>query len=180
MTAYDDYGNASDSDCVDSTGYYQLGSVRPGNAYLEFHYFHNAVAGWFDGAADYEHATVIPALAGESLVIDAQLALAGSISGTVTVDGGPASGHSLYVDAHGDGSNSWFSTYVNSNGEYSFVGLAPGDYVVSFSGDDVVTEYFDGGADQFSATLVTVTASATATVDADLALKPAGEATEDR
>ena len=110
---------------------------------------------WFDDAPDESSATPVDVALGETVSgIDAQLAVQGSISGTVTgPDGSPVAG--VLVSAIGLA----FRTAVTSaDGSYQIHGLVAGSYTVQF--DDFegryLTEYHDDTYFEGSATLVVV------------------------
>jgi Carboxypeptidase regulatory-like domain len=92
----------------------------------------------------------------------------GSISGTVTAQGGgPLEG--IHVCAPPGFGGKCADT--DSNGEYAIAGLAEGSYRVHFDGGtDYASQYYDGTTSEHQATQVTVSSETTATgIDAELA-----------
>lgn len=103
--------------------------------------------------------------------VNADLATAGSISGTVIREDAGALG-TVTVTASTFG----FSATTETTGAYSLPGLPPGVYTVYFSPSDldVYDEYFNSTRVYQQSTFVTVTASAlTSGIDASLTSRPA-------
>jgi len=152
---------------------YLVSFEPPSGAYLAAEYWH--------GAATWEEATVVTLTDGAaSPGIDAQLAVAGTISGTVTgPDGDPVNGGSVLVTAApvGTGRGSLVSTA--SDGTYTIDGLVAGSYTVIFeAGREWETryapEYWNDAASASTATPVAVAGGATtAGISAQLEV-PAG------
>lgn len=94
--------------------------------------------------------------------IDADLEVGGSISGTVTGDGGPLDG--LWVQAYADGIGTFYAQ-TDVGGHYTITGLPTGDYRIYFDPDsynndnatDFLEEYYNNVSDSDDATLVDVT-----------------------
>lgn len=124
---------------TDATGVYTLTGVDVGPNRLCFsdYTYHYADECYNDGPPDLQRATDITVTAGTTLTANAQLALRGGISGAVTdASGQPLPAHQVYLysDPHDDGN--WVSggnwAYTNATGVYSFTGLNPDVYHVSF------------------------------------------------
>ncbi len=125
---------------------------------------------WFDDATDEASATPVAVAQGATVSgIDAQLALGGSISGTVTDQAGDPIAD-VFV---GLGEPDFKGTYTGADGSYQITGLAAGSYTVRFADmqDRYATEWFDDATDEASATPVAVAQGATVSgIDAQLAL----------
>ncbi|MCP3909875.1 MAG: hypothetical protein GY713_02875 [Actinomycetia bacterium] len=115
---------------------------------------------YYVDAADFLSATDIPVV-GPVTGIDAALAPAGSISGTIFGDdtGLPVSGPVFELfDLAGV---SVRSAGAGDDGTYVIAGLPAGDYRLQFrggNGSDYVAEWYDDAPDQASATILTVVA----------------------
>lgn len=113
---------------------------------------------YFDDAPDHTTAQLVTVGAGADIRdIDAGLALAPAISGTVTADdtGGPLAG--ITVCALPMSGPSTCDT-TDDDGAYS-IGTDPGGHHISFSGGaDYADEYYDDVHDRADATVVTVAA----------------------
>ena len=112
----------------------------------------NYVSEYYDDKYSFELATNFDIEEGETAEnINADLALAGSISGTISLDsGGTETG--LVASAWSNASGSWrliSNAITNDSGGYSIRGLLPGNYRVMFSDSSLyipprfVTEYYD-------------------------------------
>ena len=113
--------------------------------------------------------------AGETIKkIDAALASAGVITGTVSAADGGAPLSGICVNAYNSAGTSEGATTA-SDGSYSITSLAAGSYTVEFStgcgnSGDFLTQYYDNQTSQTSANPVTVTAGETTTeIDGALA-----------
>jgi 5-hydroxyisourate hydrolase-like protein (transthyretin family) len=112
--------------------------------------------------------------AGVVVVPAAQAAGTASISGTVTASGLPLADVSVELEVRvtGPGGGYWETVgYVSTDGEgdYTFGGLATGEYQVSYYAYGYLYQYWNGGPDRASATPIVVSDGATvANVDAAL------------
>lgn len=104
--------------------------------------------------------------------INASLALAGKISGTITFVSGGGTEDGLVASAWSNASGSWLliaNAITNSSGAYTIVGLPAGDYRVKFSDSSLyvppryVSEYYDNKLTIETAQDVSVTAGVTTT-----------------
>ncbi len=127
---------------------------------------------WYDDTS-YWAANLVAVTLGQTVSgIDAGLATAGRISGTVTADtgGAPLEGVCVYAQDPNTGGYGYGST--GPSGTYDVGGLRAGSYRVQFSdcsGGDYVTEVFD---DTYSGSAVAVTVTGgqtTSGIDAGLA-----------
>ncbi len=165
----DEEGHCDAWSQVDETGQYIVYGVQPGVRQVLFYGFDGAADEWFDDAARPDTATPVVVVAGETTTgIDAELALGGRISGTVTMEGGGpvGDGRIWFFDDEGNytGASAWIE---GGDGFYTSPGLAEGDYYVGFGIiEGAAGEWYDDDVK----TLVHVTAGATTTgIDAELA-----------
>ena len=128
---------------------------------------------WYDEAANFNAATPVNVVDGQTTTINEKLAPGGTISGTVTRDGAPIQG--VCVGAHTPDGNQANVIQTDANGDYTLPGLADGTYRVRFSRDcnsaspNIVTEFWNDKPDFASATPVVVSLTASPTgIDADV------------
>jgi len=125
---------------------------------------------YYDGVRDYEAATQVCVIEGETTAnIDFALDLGGTISGTVTLPGGgPIPMWGAYVNAiSADGT--YYGGYVEANGTYAIDGLATGDYIVKAYGSGYASQYYNGARLSGDATVVhVVEGQETTSIDFDL------------
>ncbi|WP_141007124.1 carboxypeptidase regulatory-like domain-containing protein [Nocardioides humi] len=155
----------------DDSGEYTVSGLRAGTYRLEFqpvdgvHY-----AAYFGGTTDLYQSTTLAVVVGEATAADQQLALGGSISGTVTDDEGtPLGGVDVYAYPIASGTSRGTST--DAEGRYSIGGLAPSDYTLEFTppyGTEYLREYYDNVQSYADAATLTVTSGASLTADAVL------------
>ena len=158
----------------DGDGRYTVTGTRPGNYKLRFEPPEGSplLPEWYDGQSDEASATQLPMAAGQNLIgVDASLAAAASVSGTVTNDDGTplVSG---YVSLHRvqGSTTSWYSyASLQQDGTYQFRNVEPGTYKAYFSDNGYYPEWWDNEADEASATPIVVTPG-TAVTDIDAAL----------
>ena len=133
-------------------GTYDLGGLPAGDGYLvEFRDDDNGdyITQYYDGQVTIEAATPVSVTPGTPLSgIDAVLAPAGHITGTVT-DASTTGLGGISVNAYrnnGPGNWEWANgTRTNPDGTYDLGGLPTGDYRIEFYDDsgDYVTQWFD-------------------------------------
>ena len=154
-------GAVVNSGVTNSVGAYTIGGLPAGSYKLSFEENGNAgyLRQWYGNKADQASATSVTVTnASTTSGIDAALSKGGSISGTVTDSVTGAGIQGAYVTAYDAGSGSWVrSTGTDSTGAYSINGLS-GSYKLDFSASGYVGQWYNGKADQGSATSVTVTA----------------------
>jgi hypothetical protein len=122
---------------------------------------------WAYQAADTAHAHVFTVAAGQTVAVDDTLLPTGSLGGTLTgTDGTPLP--ETEVDLHRGGEQ--VATAYTSDGAYSFDGLLPGDYQVSFPVNDTV-QWLKGRRSPADATTYTVVAGRNTVAD-DAVLPP--------
>jgi 5-hydroxyisourate hydrolase-like protein (transthyretin family) len=157
-------------------GTYDLGGLPPGTWRVGFvDQSRDHLSEWYDDVTDFEDATELTVTAGqETTGIDAELAKAAHVTGTVTDEQGhPLEGIFVALRALEDDHWSYFGdAETAADGTYSMDGLRPGtNYRVSFeSQGDWAPEYWDDSPTIDDATAVTLTNGQTlSAVDAELA-----------
>lgn len=131
---------------------------------------------WYDDAATYEQATLVPVVQGvETPGIDASLVLGGRIAGFVSDEGGEPLDEiciSVYDAATGD----WVDSGYAWGGDYEVSGLRGGAYKVQAydcGGARYEDEYYDDARSLNAATVIEVAlGQTTAGIDFALALLP--------
>ena len=147
----------------EADGSYQIRGLAAGSYTVQFQDLSNGdyLGEWFDDALDQASATPVVVGGGQAVPgIDAQLAVGGSISGTVTdANGDPVVAVSVTVEGMVvDGSWSGGSAETLADGSYQIRGLAAGSYEVRFGdpADRYLTEWYDNAYFYESRTLVVV------------------------
>jgi 5-hydroxyisourate hydrolase-like protein (transthyretin family) len=160
---------------TDTSGRYQVGGLQTGNYRICFSdpegdYFREC----YDNlAVIHSYATDIPVALGLTTPnINASLALAGRIKGTVTRPDGKTPARVL-IEARGNGE--YYYDTSDSNGRYTIGELPTGVYRVGFDSQrgntQYLTEYYDNAHDWADATPITVTTGEAVTgIDASLTL----------
>jgi hypothetical protein len=168
-------GTSSESDRTDENGAYDVGGLADGTALVQFYdctRSHDHLGEYYDDTIDFAQADLVTVTAGATTSgIDASLARAGHITGTVTSDETGLPVADLCVNASG---GSFASGQTDQDGAYDLGGLTAGSYVVQFSecfgGGSYISEYYDDTTDYGQAEPVVVTAGATTSgIDASLA-----------
>lgn len=140
-------------------GSYQVRFFDPTGSYAA-EYYEDALSGYYS-----QSITV-----GQDIVsgIDADLSVGGSIGGQVTDSTGPlsyANVSALISYTHPYGGAWWLSvayTTTNTDGDYSFVGLPAGTYLIQFQKSyPPQTRYYDGAFNQENATPIELAAGQT-------------------
>ncbi|VAW09011.1 hypothetical protein MNBD_ACTINO02-1026, partial [hydrothermal vent metagenome] len=126
---------------------------------------------YYDNVIAKVDAAVLTVIDGVTLSgIDAVLADAGSLSGTITSDGGsPLEGAAVSIYGTPIPGSPVKIALTVTDGTYSMVGVAPGDYFVRISHPDYFAEWYNNVPDFTTATIVTVTAGVDSVVNAALA-----------
>lgn len=153
-------------------GRYEIGGLAAGTYRVRFiDWAGNYVEEVYDNAADLDSGTNLVVNEGATVSgIDASLAAAAKISGTVTGADGMTGLPSIYVVAYSwDGEYSFWrwqgSTSTDENGNYEIGGLAAGTYRVEFAdywAGNYVGEIYDNAADLDSGTDIVLEAAASA------------------
>ncbi|MGB0120212.1 MAG: carboxypeptidase regulatory-like domain-containing protein [Solirubrobacterales bacterium] len=181
VLAYDSTGTKVRSGHSESDGSYTIVGLPTGSYRLRFHdcfdnYGQTILPEYFDDVAKLSEATPIQVTAGSDTPnIDARLALAGSISGTVTDStGDPIAGICMW--AYDSDGTQLSSFRTNSAGNYTIAGLVTGSYRVKFSdctGLGFTAEFYANEETLATATPVSVvTGSDTPGIDAQLVSTP--------
>ena len=169
-------------DWTDSAGQYEIGGLAAGSYRIRFsdgtgthapEIFNN-----IPGDNIWNYGALIAVAEGATTTgIDASLALAGRISGTVTGPDGTMRLEGIYVESYNPAMGRWGpSDYTDANGQYEIGGLATGSYRIRFSdpSSTYMSEvYYDIPGDDFwnYGALIAVAEGATTTgIDASLAL----------
>ena len=123
------------------------------------------VAEWFDGASTRSTATPLAVRSYQRFpYVDVQLAGAGAVTGSVTVEGAPLGSATVWAF---DDDDTWVGTNkatTAGDGTFTITGLPDGDYrlfAIPATGD-AIAGWYDGADDRATATPVTVAAAATA------------------
>ena len=162
------------NDTSAADGKYNLAGALPGSDYIvEFWSVDNNHADeFYDSVQQSNDATLVVVAPGVTTPgIDAELEIAGSISGTVTDSNGPLYLPDVQICLAPDGLHNADCFQMPGFGDYEIDGLAPGEYTVHFNDltDQHVDEYYDGTISSANATLVVVTSAVTTTgIDAEL------------
>ena len=166
---------ASTAGVTDAAGGYEIVGLPAGAYTIHFDGSeHGLTSEYFDDAATWSAAEEISLSGGQTRSgVDATLAAAGVISGTVTgPDGGPVA--DVYVGVtSSDGTVD--GAFTGPDGAYGVAGLRAGTYTVHFdaSNPGLVSEYYDDALRLVDADPVTVTGGQT-TADVDAALVDGG------
>lgn len=175
---------------VPAQGAYTIAALEAGTYFVEFSPpFHfgppsseggNFLPSYFSGQGTLASADPVPVELGKTTTaINGQLPAGGEVTGTVSASGGgPLAGATVGVyDAAGE---TLGSVATNSNGSYTFGGLASGRYRLRFSdvpllggfgGGNYAPQYDGGAATLAAAEPITVTVGAQASI-ADAQLQP--------
>jgi hypothetical protein len=155
-----------------ASGAYTLSRLSAGTYRL---WFQDPAGTWaseyYENTASFNSATGVTATGGATTTINADLAGAGTISGTVTGGAGNLTGIKVHAYRQ-DGSNwIWTRSAVTASGAYSIANLQAGTYRLWFQDPTAtwVSEYYENVASFGLATGVAVTAGGTTTINADLA-----------
>ena len=179
-----------ESGITDTSGDYLIGGLPAGTYRVVFNdwAYGDYISEFYDDAPDLDSATDIPVPATTTINdINATLAVAGKITGTVTggADGTtPLASVSVWVyEWNGANWQAAGSTSTDVNGTYTVGGLPSGTYRVGFSdfwsGNLHEYQVYDQALDLNSGTDVSVSAGATVlNINATLLLKPSPEPAE--
>ena len=147
---------------TDADGYYQL-TYLPGEYRLEFDTYHpNLNYGeefyndkWTIATAD----PVVITAGATHMLADAVLLFGATLSGHVTreSDGAPLS--NVQVRAFDSLNGLIGAANTNASGDYTIIGVRPGDVTVRFGKGGFATEWFDNQPDQASATVLALAES---------------------
>ena len=155
---------------TDAAGNYDIGGLPSGTYRIEFQDWNGTYATeWYDNQPDLDSATDITVNAPTTTAgINASLALAGHISGTVTGPDGTTPIQNIHVrayqwDAAGSGWDQISRANTDAVGNYDIGGLPSGTYRVEFQdwNGTYVTEWYDNQPNFGIATDITVSAPTT-------------------
>jgi hypothetical protein len=160
-----------------TSGTYTISGLAPGSYVVQFNACSssvNLVSQYWQHATSYESATPVAVTSGATTTgINATMAAGATISGAVTVPSGAAS--DVCVNAFGDaggGHASVTSGNPVTSGTYSITGLAPGSYIVQFSGCspsvNLVRQYWQNTTNFDAATPVIVSSGTTTGINATM------------
>jgi protocatechuate 3,4-dioxygenase beta subunit len=151
------------------TGSYDLIFSNDGGRY---------VTQWYSAAATAAGATAVSVLLGTDLTgINAKMVLGGTIAGTVTAAGQPASGICATI-YNPDGSFAGNGGCTDANGHYASAAVPAGTYKVGFQDPSgtYIGQFFNGKATLATADAVAITAGATTpNINAALSGVPGGD-----
>jgi hypothetical protein len=160
------------STTTDAGGAYRMAGLAPTSYKLQFYDSTSQhLSEWYEDKADWDAADPIALTSGVTTTVNAELTLAGVISGTVTDEGSGLPVGNINVTAYDAATGNYIrDDNTDSSGVYRLGGLAAGSYKLYFYdyGGVYLGEYYDDKPDFTSADPVTVTAGVTATVDAQL------------
>jgi hypothetical protein len=172
---------------TDANGHYRVTGLRAADQDVAFFActpaFQDYVSEWHHDARREADATPIPVTLGATTTgVDEDLAQAATISGTITAAGRPVAACAFATRDGAPSDGTWevlgdfFSAPTDSSGSYSLRGLPAGTYRVLLrpcqSDAGWAAQWFDGAADEASATPVEVTEGQHVT-GVDAALQPA-------
>ena len=164
---------------TDASGAYSVGGLGSGDYEVRFSDCSESptyVTEWYNDRPDFDSADLVAVTDGSKTSgIDAELAIGGSINGTVTEDGTGTPLADICVDVTGPSFAFFGFDVTDASGAYSVGGLGSGDYTVNFidCGETVtyLSEFYDDRATFDLADLVAVVAgSKTSGIDAELAI----------
>ncbi|MFZ4434176.1 MAG: carboxypeptidase regulatory-like domain-containing protein, partial [Microthrixaceae bacterium] len=168
------------SACTDSAGRYRLGAL-PAGSYTLFAappFGSNLVGVWFDGRTDGSPPDQVEAAVGRPVTANFALPVGGSIAGRViSASSGQPMQTCLGAYRVRPGTSSTFvaSTCTSADGNYRIPGLVAGSYkLYLFGGNNVNPQWFDGAADEASATPVALSAGQAVT-GKDFRVDPPGD-----
>ncbi|WEO77971.1 carboxypeptidase regulatory-like domain-containing protein [Cryobacterium sp. SO2] len=159
---------------TDESGNYSLTGLPAGEYVLTFSdYNQRYTQEWWNNQTSFESAQHITVAAGATITdLNAGLALGGSITGSLSVQGGGASAlEDAMVEVYTAAGDSVTSVSVDENAHYSITGLPTGDYTLRFSADQsgAFSEWWNNQPSQETAQTVAVTSGQVTTgIDAVL------------
>ena len=159
---------------VDASGDWSFPDLEAGAYQLYFSAGDAYVSEYWDDALSEDNADDITLADGGSVSdLDADLAEAGSIAGTVTDTVGPLADVQVSAYTYNAAEDFWEyqgGAFTEPDGTYSITGLAPDSYHVGFDGTDdgFVKEFYNDQPDVESGDDVDVTGGTTETANAEL------------
>lgn len=174
--AYDSAGNFVDFSSTDEGGDYKVDGLATGDYRIKFRNCggNNVAPEFYDDEQSLAEAMPVSVTASSDTVgVDAQMTTGGTISGTVTNSSiGPL--ERICVEAYDADGTKVASPRTDSNGNYSVIGLATGDYRLEFrdcsTTRNLLDEFYNDEETLEEATPVSTTAgSDTENIDVELA-----------
>ena len=162
-------GSTAGSTQTADDGTYTISGLSAGSYTLEFSSFGANAPQWWQNEPSFAAADFFSVADGQALTgYDAQIAVGGTISGTVyTGAAGHAPLQNIYVTVEQDGQDLGYEPGVtDSNGDYTITGLAPGNYEVNFQapyGTSYVSQWWNGSTTAAGSTEVAVAAGGSVT-----------------
>ena len=180
VTVLDSSGNYVNGTRTDAGGRYAVGGLGSESYRVQFTPRSDSpyAQQFYSGKASQASADAVSVTGGQTTGgINAQLAAASRITGTVTAAATQQPISGVQVDVLDAGGTSVSSAYTSATGSYMIGGLAPGSYRVRFdassAGGNYAPQFFNGKATLASADPITTTAGQASTANA--ALTPGGE-----
>ena len=147
-------------------GRYEVDVPEGGPHILGFSH-HGYATEYYDNASTEATATNLPVTAGVTTVANAELAVAGHVTGTITGAGGvgvPDVSVTAWQRVGTDWDLTAAAALTDEEGDYDLDGLSTGDFRLKFErpyGTDYVSEWWDDAWTLETATTVSVTSGAT-------------------
>jgi hypothetical protein len=155
-----------------ANGTYTVAGLAPGNYEVQFLPSSGGyLKQYYSGKSTLAEASSVAVTAGATTpAINARLAIGGQISGTVTETGSNAPLNHVEVNVYDASDGYVTSAETSSSGEYTVVGLVPGNYEVGFAaGGSYAPQFYQGSLSLAEAKTVAVSADATTSgIDAAL------------
>jgi hypothetical protein len=168
-------GNILGVDFSDSSGYYTVEGIRAGDCKVSFETFgeNNYISEFYNDKSDWNSADTVSVSAGQTTPLsDAVLTQGGAISGRVT-DSLANGIENVGVYVSDLNHNLLTSGYTDANGDYTVMGVLPGDCKALFdtySAGNYLEEWYNDQGSFNDADTLTVTSGVTTTgIDAQLA-----------
>jgi 5-hydroxyisourate hydrolase-like protein (transthyretin family) len=167
-----------------SDGTYRINGLVAGDYRVQFQDAGGTgyLSEYFDDATDPVDAHAVAVTLQQGTTVDAQLALGGSVTGTVTDGTDPLEGMKVYAFSYSSVNESWgidLGATTDADGHYTIVGLSPGtDYRIEFldlSGARL-SEFYPGAESLEAADDISITDS-TPVTGIDGVLVPGGHLT---
>jgi hypothetical protein len=173
VDAYDSDGTDVASTSTQADGTYSFGGLSAGNytVHFEDQDARGYASQWYSGQVEQSTAGHVAVTAGGTATANANLAVGGTISGTVTASSGGADLASVEVEAYAADGTELGSTYTEDSGTYSIAGVPAGSVKVQFlyQGDgNYAPQWWNNKTSLATADSLQVTANGTSTANAAL------------